>query len=138
MATRRGELARRLADLERAKAAAPSRPSGVFRGEVVPGVAIWPPWNRVLTDEEWALLPRLFSRPERFRHRGGRWPDWRDGFRALCRDEAERATLEGIFAKEAALPAAEREMGGGLSTMFHEMAAHTAVEEDDQPEGEAG
>jgi hypothetical protein len=56
----------------------------------------------------------------------------------LCRDEAERATLEGVFAKEAALPPAERAMGVGLSTMLNEMAAHTAVEEDDELEGDRG
>jgi hypothetical protein len=49
----------------------------------------------------------------------------------VCRDEAERATLEGIFAKAAALPAAERDMGGGLSTMFNEFAATVPAEWDE-------
>ena len=46
--------------------------------------------------------------------------------------------MEGVFAKEAALPPAERAMGVGLSTMLNEMAAHTAVEEDDELEGDRG
>jgi hypothetical protein len=87
---RRGELARRVAALERAKTKA------------APGVGFWPPWDELLSDEERLFVRRLVRRPWPPPGEAGEGPrpDWRDEYRAMCRDEAERAMLGAILAKE--------------------------------------
>jgi hypothetical protein len=124
-----------VAEVERAKAAAAARTPRPFRGEVVPGVAIWPPWNKVLSVEEWEFTTRLLPRRRSGSGAGGGpWPDWRDAHRAACQDAAELATLEAIFAKEDRLPAAER--GVGLRTMLNEYGACLPWGEEDEEDEE--
>jgi hypothetical protein len=84
MATR-SHLAKRVAAIERAKAPPP--------------VVTWTDWQRLLTTTEWAFLEELTAR-----YRGGDRLAWRDEHRALCRDDAERAMLEAILAKEPSQP----------------------------------
>ena len=103
----RNQLARRVAAIERANIPArqirrvTADDGRVFCVEGAPGVGIWPPWHRLLSDGEWVFLDRLLRRPwPRGPNPSPPWPDWRDKYRAMCRDEAERAMLEAIAAKE--------------------------------------
>ena len=81
----RTELARRVAAVERAKAPPP------------PELA-WSPWQRLLTAEQWGLVLALATRAMFRPPIEG--DGWRDGYRALCADDAERTMLEAIFAME--------------------------------------
>jgi hypothetical protein len=80
---RRGALARRVGALER-------------RVLPPPPVVIWA-FQKILTDEEWTLVHRLANRPGDDHDRDLGWPD---EYRARCADEAERALLEAVLAKE--------------------------------------
>jgi hypothetical protein len=120
----RAGLARRVAALERAKAPPPA-------------IDLWPPWRRLLSGEEDLFLGRLL--PRRPRPEGGPWPDWRDGYRAMCRGEAERATLEAIFAKVP--PATDPDAAlveYQLELMFLELGAMLAGEREAELEPEPG
>jgi hypothetical protein len=93
----RSELARRVAAVERAKAE--TAPSGG-------PVAYWPDWGTLLSAAEQQLLRRLEMMVRR-----QPWPgegDWQAGYRGMCETDAERAMLEGIFAKEQAAERAPR------------------------------
>ena len=60
------------------------------------------PWQRILTAKEWALVAELPRRGAFLRHRDGE--GWRDLYRGLCADDAERALWDGIVAKESRGP----------------------------------
>ena len=87
---RNRDLAKRLAELERAK----PPPGGGF---------VFCPWQTILSPEEWRFVAELPRRGTFLRHRDGE--GWRDLYRGNCRDDAERALWDGMVAKEPQGPA---------------------------------